>query len=129
MTMNRPDQQGKQQDQRQGTHQPQLLTDDGKDHIVLRLRHEAQLLHAAAQPLAENTAGADGVQPLDCLVALLIIFRMPPDHEPLQAVAFHAEKNRHQPCACGPHEHKGHIPGRGKKNQQKPDAQDDDGGA
>ena len=54
-------QQHEQQHHGAGPHKAQLLADDGKDEIVLRLGHEQMLLAAVAQPQPCRPAGADGI--------------------------------------------------------------------
>ena len=65
-----PEQQHKEQYHGAGPHKAQFLADDGKDKVVLRLRHEQMLLAAIAQPQPSSPAGADGIQALDGLVAV-----------------------------------------------------------
>ena len=42
----------------------QLLTDHNKDHIILSLRYNAQLLSAVSQTFPEESPASDGVKPL-----------------------------------------------------------------
>ena len=51
--------------------QPQFLTYDGKNHIVLGLRKETQLLDALPQPLSHQAARSNGIQSLKHLEALV----------------------------------------------------------
>ena len=73
-----PYQEKKQQDDNACAHQPQFLTNDGEDHIILRLRQKPQFLYAVPQPPPEQAAASDRIQPLKRLVAFLILFRITP---------------------------------------------------
>ena len=42
-----------------GPDEPELLADDGEDHVGVRLGQEVDLLHALAEPVAEDAAGAE----------------------------------------------------------------------
>ena len=74
-----PDQQGEDQDQQAGTDKTCLFTDNGKYHVILRLRDKSQLLQAAPQTLSENAAASNGVQTLDGLKTHFIFIGVSPD--------------------------------------------------
>ena len=69
-----------QQHQENGSEKPELLTDNRKDHIILSLGDDGKLLHAVAETLSEQTAGANGVQALQDLIAVRaqILLRVQP---------------------------------------------------
>ena len=119
-----PDQKGKHQNHQGGAHQPGLLADNGKNHIVLGLRHKPQLLQAASQPPSENAAAADGVQSLDGLKPFLVGLRISPDGQPLQPVALQTEENSHERQPRRPDSHKRKVSGIGDENQDHADAKD-----
>ena len=78
----------KQHDNRHCPKKPQFLADNGKDHIVLRLRKKSQFLDALSQSLAHKSAGADGVESLKNLEALSlrIQLRVQPRLDPAELV-------------------------------------------
>ena len=47
------------EDQRRGADEPELLADDGEDHVGVRLGQVVDLLHALAEPVAEDVARAE----------------------------------------------------------------------
>src|SRR3954449_6082149 len=47
------------EDQRRGPEQPELLADDGEDHVGVRLGQEMDLLHALPQPVADEMTGPE----------------------------------------------------------------------
>ena len=124
-----PDQKQEQKHQKNCPRKPQLLADDGKYHIILGLRHKAQLLHAVSKARAKKPAGPDGVQPLEGLVALLIGLRVAPDGQALQAVGLHAQEHRQKAGSQSPHGDKLQIFRAGRKDQDHRDSHDDDGRA
>ena len=50
-----------------GPDEPELLADDGEDHVGVRLGQVVDLLHALAEPLAEEVARAEADLRLDDL--------------------------------------------------------------
>ena len=53
-----PDQHRKHGDHQAGAEQSALLTDNRKDHIILRFRHKAKLLQAFSKPAAKDSPAA-----------------------------------------------------------------------
>ena len=90
------------QDQDPGSRQSQLLADNGKDHIILGFRHEPQFLQAASKSPSEKSSAANRVKALDGLKALFIFFRISPDSQPLQTVAFRRQKYGYESGSCRP---------------------------
>src|SRR5699024_734281 len=109
-----------------GAKESQLFADNGKYHIILGLRHESQLLYAFSQSSAEQSPGTDGIKPLKRLVAFLIVFRISPDSDPLQAIALKGQKNSHKSHSQQSHDHKLSILGAGHKYQHDRNPQNDD---
>ena len=70
------DEQGEQHHDEGAAHQSQLLQDHGEDVVVLGLGEVAELLAALAQTHPQQSAGADGVQPLNGLPG-----RVPPEFQ------------------------------------------------
>ena len=101
-----PDQKEKQQNHKDSPHKSELLTDDGKNHVVLCLRHEAELLDTTAKPFPEQAAGANGKESLERLVPFLIFLRILPDGDTLQTVTLQSKKDSHEsnPCHRHPYE-------------------------
>ena len=59
-----------------------------KNHIILRLRHETELLKTLAQSLSKQTAGTDRVQTLEHLITAgtCILHRVDPDIDSSQLI-------------------------------------------
>ena len=78
----------KNQNHRYRSKQPQLLADNGENHIVLRLWHKSHLLDAFSQPFSHQTAGANSVKSLKHLKSAiqLVCLRLQPYVNTLQLV-------------------------------------------
>ena len=124
-----PDQHQKEKKQNPCPHKPQLLTDDGKNHIILCLRDKAQLLDTSAKTRAKKAAGADGIEPLDRLKSFLVALRVPPDRNAFKTVALKPQKDSHKACSRPEKPHEGKIERTGDKDQNHGDAKDNDGSA
>ena len=125
-----PEQQHEQQHHGAGPHKAQFLADDGEDEVVLGFGHKQMLLAAVPQPQPGGSAGADGVQALDGLVAIpqRVSKRVLPGAQAVGSVGHKVRHNDHRrpdggrpaqacqhepPQTCAAHEH-----------QHCPDAQD-----
>ena len=104
-----PDQKTKDQHQKDCPDQPGLLTDNGKYHIILRLRHEPQLLQTASQSLSEDSPAPDRIETLDCLKPLIIALRIPPDGQAFQPVTLQTQKYGDKSDSCPSDADKLHI--------------------
>ena len=94
-----PDQHRKHGDHQAGAEQSALLTDNRKDHIILRFRHKAKLLQAFSKPAAKDSPAADRIESLNGLEPLLVRLRVAPDGKAFKAVALHHQKNGNKPDA------------------------------
>ena len=56
-----PDQKSKNQNHQRSSQKSCLLTDDRKNHIVLRLRNKSQFLQTASQTFSKNSSAPYGV--------------------------------------------------------------------
>ena len=56
-----------------GPKQSQFFTDNGKNHIVLRLRHKTQLLHTGAQSFSKQTSGTNRIIILGIAICLVFV--------------------------------------------------------
>ena len=120
-----------------GTEQPQLFANDGKDHIVLRFRDRGQLLRTVAQPFSEQAARTDRIQGLHDLVAAggKIVLRLQPCQDTpnteIRAAGDRAVDHKEDARRSGPHRKKQENerpgPRMRQEDQQHADRQDDQG--
>ncbi len=74
------------EDQGNRSEEPQLLTDDGENHVILGLRNQ-EFLNGFAQSLAEDAPGADGIESLNGLIGIVnVVGRIPPGEDSGQLV-------------------------------------------
>ena len=66
-----PEHQDKQKNDTDGTEKAEFLTDNGKNHIILCLRHIAQLLQALSESFSKQLAGSDCIECLHGLISLI----------------------------------------------------------
>ena len=123
-----PQQRAEQQNDRTRAQKAQLLAEDGKDEVVLGLRHEQMLLAAVAQPQPRRPAGADGIQALDGLMSVpqRVGKGVEPRVEPVGGVG-HQFRHQHDGRADGgsaarPCQHEPPQPGTAHEHEHRADA-------
>ena len=133
-----PEKHDEHQDHSDCAEDAQLLADDREDHVVLRLRQEAQLLHTLPEALSPYAAAADGIQCLQGLeaLALRLALGIKPRHNSLTSEAAfssggddHEYQPNHSRHAEQSHDDKLLVIRARNKNHQHRDTHNDDGGA
>ena len=76
----------KQEQKDHASHDPQFLTYDRKDHIVLRFRNTSELLDTVSKATSQESAGTDRIKSLYGLICRISrrILRMEPCYDSIQ---------------------------------------------
>ena len=121
-----PQKKNEQKDYTHRSEQAKFLTNDRKNHIILRLRHIAKLLKALSESFAKQLARTDRIQTLHRLIALVACrLRMQPCIHSITSVSLkrdqadyadHADSRKYKERLILRIGHKKHAEGNTKDN-------------